>query len=140
VTAGKAATERSCQPWQPSPDPLRQGFDSYVHLGRLQADASGGHPDRLSVAERQLIQRAAVTGALIEDMEARWIAGQPIDAMLLAALGNAQRRLLCTVGLRRAMSNVMSLEQYLVNTDEHDQDDIAKGNNDAGAFDEAEAS
>ena len=44
-------------------------------VGAIEADLGGA--DHLSVGERQLIQRAAVTGALLEDMEALWVAGRP---------------------------------------------------------------
>jgi hypothetical protein len=65
-----------------------------------------GGVDRLSTGQRQLIQRAALTGALLEDLEAKWLGGEPIDAALYATLGNAQRRLFETVGLARVARDV----------------------------------
>ena len=81
-------------------------------ISSIEADA-GGH-ERLTTAERQIIQRAAMTGAMIEDLEARWLAGEAIDPALYATLGNAQRRLFETVGLRRVPRNVTpNLSDYL---------------------------
>ena len=72
----------------------------------------GGRAE-LSTAELQLIQRAAITGAILEDMEAAWLAGGQIDAPTYVALGNAQRRYLETVGLKRAPRDVTTLGQIL---------------------------
>ena len=73
-----------------------------------------GGPDHLSTGERQIIQRAALTGALLEDLEARWLSGEPIDPALYATLGNAQRRLFETVGLKRQARDVTpKLSQYI---------------------------
>jgi hypothetical protein len=83
-------------------------------IASIEGDLGGA--DRLSTGERQLIQRAAITGALLEDQEARWLAGQPIDPALYATLGNAQRRLFETVGLRRQPRDVTpKLSSYLAN-------------------------
>jgi hypothetical protein len=81
-------------------------------IGALEADLGGA--DQLSVAERQLIRHAAVTGALLEDQAARWLAGEAIDPALYATLGNHQRRLFETVGLKRVARDVTStLHGYL---------------------------
>ena len=78
----------------------------------IEADLGGG--DRLSTGEREIIKRAAITGAVLEDIEARWLAGGPIDAALYARLGNVQRRLLETIGLRRVPREVVPrLRDYL---------------------------
>jgi hypothetical protein len=77
----------------------------------IETDLGGA--DRLSTAERQIIQRAALTGALLEDLETRWLSGEPIDAGQYATLSNAQRRLFETVGLRRVAREVPSLGEYL---------------------------
>jgi hypothetical protein len=75
-----------------------------------------GGEDRLATGERQIIQRAALLGALAEDQEARWLLGQPIDTGTLCAIGNAQRRLLETVGLKHRPRDVTRLSTYLANT------------------------
>ena len=74
----------------------------------LEADA-GGH-DRLSTGERALIQRAAVTAALAEHLETRWLSGGEIDPAMYCTLGNALRRLLESVGLRRVPRDVSPLD------------------------------
>jgi hypothetical protein len=73
-------------------------------ISQIETDL-GGH-DSLSTAERQIVQRAALTGALLEDLEAKWLKGEPIDPGLYATLGNAQRRLFETVGLKRKSRDI----------------------------------
>jgi len=81
-------------------------------IGAIELDLGGS--DRLSTSERQIIQRAAITGAVLEDIETRWLAGDPIDPALYATLGNAQRRLLETIGLRRRARDVTpSVDEYV---------------------------
>jgi DNA-binding helix-hairpin-helix protein with protein kinase domain len=75
-----------------------------------------GGETRLATAEKQIIQRAALLGTLAEDLEARWLLGQQIDIGTLCALGNAQRRALEAVGLRRVARDVTRLSTYLANT------------------------
>jgi hypothetical protein len=67
----------------------------------------------LSIAERQLVQRAAVLGAVLTDAESRWIEGQPIDATAYCTIVNAQRRVLETIGLRRRAAKTVSVEDYV---------------------------
>jgi len=74
-----------------------------------------GGESRLSTAEKQVIQRAALLGTLAEDQEARWLLGQPIDTGSLCAIGNAQRRLLEAIGLKRQPKDVTRLSTYLAN-------------------------
>jgi hypothetical protein len=80
-------------------------------IASIEGDLGGA--DRLSTGERQLAQRAALLGALAEDMEVRWLAGEEIDGAAYATLGNAQRRLFETIGLRRVPREVPSLQDYL---------------------------
>jgi hypothetical protein len=78
----------------------------------IEADLGGGN--HLSVAERQLVQRAAVLGAIIESQEAAWLSGQQVDVAEHLAAINAQRRVLATIGLeRRARDVTPSLDRYL---------------------------
>ena len=73
-----------------------------------------GGGDRLSEAERQLVQRAAVLGAVVEHAEARFLAGKAVDLAEYLAAINAQRRLLVTLGLQRRPRDVTpSLQEYL---------------------------
>jgi hypothetical protein len=80
-------------------------------MADIESDLGGR--DQLSTAELQLIQRAAITGAIIEDMEAAWLAGGQIDVQTYLALGNAQRRHLETIGLKRAPRDITTLGEIL---------------------------
>ncbi|MET3967229.1 hypothetical protein ACT4MK_17815 [Bradyrhizobium barranii] len=81
-------------------------------IGAIVSDLGG--EQNISTAEHQLIERAAVTGAMCESLAARWLLGEPADPALFATLSNAERRLLETVGLRRrARDATPSLREYL---------------------------
>jgi hypothetical protein len=76
--------------------------------------ASLGGADMLSAGERQLIERAALLGAIIRDFETRWVAGQQIAMSEFLAAVNAQRRVLVSLGLRKRARDVTpSLTSYL---------------------------
>jgi hypothetical protein len=72
-----------------------------------------GGRDHLTLGQRQLVQRAAVLGAVIEDSEARWAAGAPFEVSNYLAAINAQRRVLATLGLQRVARDVTDLETYV---------------------------
>jgi hypothetical protein len=72
-----------------------------------------GGRDHLTLGQRQLVQRAAVLGAVIEDSEARWAAGAPFEVGNYLAAINAQRRVLATLGLQRVARDVTDLETYV---------------------------
>jgi hypothetical protein len=60
-----------------------------------------GGAEHITEAMRQLVQRAAVLSAVIEDQEAHWVAGEAIDMVsYLSAIG-VQRRVLLSLGLER---------------------------------------
>lgn len=81
-------------------------------IASLVSDLGG--VDHLSTGEHEIVKSAAMTGAMLENMAARWLTGEPIDPGQYATLSNAQRRLLETVGLRRRSRDVTpSLSQYL---------------------------
>ena len=81
-------------------------------VAELESDAGG--TEHLSAGERALIVRAAITGAMCEDAETRWLTGHPIDVAAYTALTNNLRRLLTTVGLKRQPRNVTpDLRDYL---------------------------
>ena len=82
-------------------------------IDRVEADLGGA--DRLSTAELQIIRHAALTGAMLEDLGARWLSGEPIDPALYVQLSNSERRLYETVGLRRVARDVTppSVADYL---------------------------
>ena len=56
----------------------------------VESDLGGS--DQLSTGERQIVQRAAVTGALIEDYETRWLAGHRLDPAAAGAAADVRRR------------------------------------------------
>lgn len=80
-------------------------------IDSIEGDLGGR--DRLSTSERQLVQRAAVLGAVLTDTESRWIEGEPIDTAAYCTVVNAQRRVLETLGLKRVMKSVPNLKEYL---------------------------
>jgi hypothetical protein len=78
----------------------------------IELDLGGG--DRVSEGTRQLVQRAAVLGAYIENCEALWLGGQVVDLPDYLAAINAQRRVLATIGLDRRPRNVTpSVAEYV---------------------------
>jgi hypothetical protein len=74
------------------------------HIQNLTNDlaADRGGEARLSQAERMLVQRACVIGAICDDHEARWVAGEPIALTDYLQCVAVQRRLLQTLGIRKA--------------------------------------
>lgn len=55
----------------------------------------------LSAAQRELAQRAALLGAMLGDVEARWLSSQPADLASYGRLVDRQRRVLESLGLKR---------------------------------------
>jgi hypothetical protein len=73
-----------------------------------------GGEDRASVAQRELAQRGAILGAMIEDQEARWLRGDGLELTEYCTLVNAQRCVLADIGLERRPRVVTpSLNEYL---------------------------
>ncbi len=70
----------------------------------LESDLGGA--DRLSAAERALVVRAAVTGAMVEHLEASWLSGGDYDVLTYTALAKLQLRLLTALGLQRRSRDV----------------------------------
>jgi hypothetical protein len=94
-------------------------------ISALEADC-GGDP---TVAQRKLIERAALTNALIEDIEVRWLAGEVIDPALHATLANSLRRLLMTIGISRVAKPVSLRERLMaelvLDADDAVEEDVA---------------
>jgi len=65
-------------------------------LGDIVSDLGG--PENVTAAQRQLVQRAAILGDYLEDIEFKWASGIPVTEYLVAV--NAQRRVLATIGLK----------------------------------------
>jgi predicted ABC-type transport system involved in lysophospholipase L1 biosynthesis ATPase subunit len=73
-----------------------------------------GGEDYATVAQRELAQRGAVLGAMLEDQEAKWLAGVPVELDKYCTLVNAQRRVLADMGLERRQRDVTpDLSDYL---------------------------
>ena len=65
----------------------------------LQADLGGEF--ELTAARAELIKRAALLGAMVEDLEARWLEREPADLTTYGMLVDRQRRILEVLGLDR---------------------------------------
>lgn len=70
----------------------------------IESDLGGD--GSLSAAERVLAHRAAIATAMCEDLESRWLQGQPIDMPAYTTLSNVVARLLRTVGLKRVAKDI----------------------------------
>jgi hypothetical protein len=81
---------------------------AYADARRLIETLSSdlGGEDQLSAGEHQLVTRAAMTGAIVADFEARWVAGQPVPLADYLSAVNVQRRVLATLGLQRRARDV----------------------------------
>jgi hypothetical protein len=89
---------------------------AYRETRKLIDDIEGdlGGVDRLSTGMRQLVQRAAVLGAVLTDTAARWIEGEPFDLQAYCTGCNAERRTWETIGLEFQPRDVTpTLAQYL---------------------------
>jgi hypothetical protein len=81
-------------------------------ISAIEADLGGA--DQLSAAERQIVQHAAVIGAMITDMEVRYLAGKAVDTSEYGFLIGVQHRLFSLIGLRRRARDVTpSIDEYL---------------------------
>jgi len=78
----------------------------------LESDLGGR--DRLSAAQRQLVENAAVLATMLEDFTVRHMLGEPVELPDYLQAINVQRRLLVTLGLeRRARDVTPSLREYI---------------------------
>jgi hypothetical protein len=82
----------------------KRAFELIAAIGR---DLTGDdNTSSLTEGTRQLIQRAAVLGAMIESNEAAWLSGDVVDLSNYFAALNTQRRILVTLGLERRSKDV----------------------------------
>jgi hypothetical protein len=115
-------------PLAPSRTRTRRGKVRLITLAALDARTAAAHSVReliatlsadlggdLSAGEQQLVQRAAMIGAIVADCEARWAAGQQVELAEYFMAVNTQRRVLATLGLRRRPRDVTppSVADYL---------------------------
>jgi hypothetical protein len=75
-----------------------------------------GGSDQLTTAQRELVKRSALLGAIAEDFEIRWLKHEPVTPIAtdhyLRAVG-VQHRVLQTIGLERRSKTVTpTLEAY----------------------------
>ena len=78
---------------------------------RLESDLGGS--DRLTEGQRQF-GTTAMLGAMLEDLEARWLTGASLELAEYCAAVNVQRRVLATIGLSRiARDATPDLRSYL---------------------------
>jgi hypothetical protein len=77
-------------------------------IATLTTDMGG--EGRLSEGERQLVQRAALLGAIVADFEARWVAGQRVELGEYLQAVNVQRRVLATLGLKRVPKDLDEID------------------------------
>jgi hypothetical protein len=99
---------------------MKHGIDkrspAYLETKKLitAIEADLGGAEELSAAERQIVQHAAVVGAMITDMEIKYLGGQAIDTSEYGFLVGVQHRLFSLIGLRRRPKDVTpSLEDVL---------------------------
>jgi hypothetical protein len=78
-------------------------------VAALTADLGGD----LSAAQAELVQRAGLLGAFLEDAEARWLAGDDVDVAAWLSAIDRQRRTLMALGLERRSRPVPTLTEYL---------------------------
>ena len=93
--------------------PIGKGRNARDIAAAMTADLGG--EQELTEAQRQLIQRAATLGALIEDFEARFLAGEQLDGLpkYLSAI-TTQRHVLSLLGLeRRAHDATPDIQKFL---------------------------
>lgn len=73
-------------------------------ISAIEADLGGA--DSLTAGEHVLAHRAVVATAMLEDMEALWLSGRPVDVAAYGTLTNVAARLLRTIGLQRRPRDV----------------------------------
>ena len=71
-------------------------------VAQLEADLGGD----LSTAQRELVKRAAILGAIVEDTEVAWLERKPADLTVYGTLVDRQRRCLEALGLQRLPRDV----------------------------------
>lgn len=71
-------------------------------IAELESDLGGD----LTAAQKELVQRAGLLSAILEDAEARWLDERRVNLALYGMLADRQRRILESLGLGRAMRNV----------------------------------
>jgi hypothetical protein len=117
---GGGAISLTGTPWRKRPLLAKHGIDkrspAYLETQKLitEIETDLGGADQLSAAERQLVQHAALLGAMLADMELSYLAGKAIDTSEYGFLVGVQHRLFSLIGLRRRARDVTpSIDEYL---------------------------
>jgi hypothetical protein len=79
---------------------------------RLVSPMSADLGDSLSAGERQLVQRIALVGAIVDDFETKWVAGIKIELGDYLQACRTQCRLLSTLGLQRRARDITNSLQF----------------------------
>jgi hypothetical protein len=119
VAAVRQGRGADSPPLAPRRTRTRRGKVRLITLDALDARTAAAHSVReliatlskdlggdLSAGEQQLVQRAAMIGAIVADCEARWATGQQVELAEYFMAVNTQRRVLATLGLRRRPRDV----------------------------------
>jgi hypothetical protein len=69
-------------------------------IADIESDLGGA--DQLAAAERQLVQHGAILGAVLTDMEAKWLRGGHFDLATYCTTINCQRRVFEEIGAAMA--------------------------------------
>jgi hypothetical protein len=78
----------------------------------IAADLGGA--DTLSAMQQAIVNNAAMLGAMLENIAARYLAGEVVDYAQFATLANSMRRLLADLGLERKAHDISpDLRTYL---------------------------
>ena len=103
---------------------------AYALQGEIIADLGG--PNALSAMQKVLVDHVATLAAALGDIAAKYLAGQDADMGAYATLANAQRRLLCDLGLERKAVDVhQHLSSYLATKRSQPPDEDLAEDNDA---------
>jgi hypothetical protein len=116
-TQSPVAVTRKRRPrWHPSPKTrlrtLEHDLDGRTHAAqKAKLTVSGlisdlGGSEQITVGQHQLVMRAAILSAFIEDIEVRWLAKEPVEEGTWFAAVNSLRRCLVSLGLERRLRQV----------------------------------
>jgi hypothetical protein len=114
-TNGAVSKKRRRRTWRPSAktrlrtlDELDQRTHAAIRAKQLVSSlvVDLGGSEQVTVAQHELIQRAAILGALASDLEVAWLRKEPVEINEYLAAVNAQRRVLVSLGLERRARDV----------------------------------
>src|SRR5215467_13621191 len=71
-------------------------------MAAIESDLGGD----LTTAQKAIVERAAITSAVLSDMATNWLTTGQLDAVLWATLSNLERRLYESIGLDRVARDV----------------------------------